>query len=266
MIRLKRRLLLTSLCLSCLLAVGTLHRPTAAQDSLAIAAVVNDDVISVLDLTIRTRMVIVSAHLPDDAETRNRIAPQVLRGLIDERLKMQEAKANGITVPDSAVNQRLETLASQNKMSLADFKNALQRSGILVETLMDQIRAEIAWATLVQRKFQPSVVVSDEEVDENLAELQANLGKPEYRVAEIYLGTDASTSDEEIRQTSQRLMDQLRQGGDFESLARQFSQSASAAKGGDLGWVRPGQLDPDLDAAVAGLQPGGIAGPVRSAG
>lgn len=266
MTRLIRRLVLVTFGLFCLSAAGTLHRPVAAQDSLAIAAVVNDDVISVLDLTARTRMVIVSARLTDDAETRNRLIPQVLRTLIDERLKLQEAELNGITVPDSAVQQRLETLASQNNMSLAAFKDVLKRNGILIDTLTDQIRAEIAWATLVQRKFQPSIVVSDEEVDEALAQIEANLGQPEYRVGEIYLAADATTPEEDVRRTAQRLMDQLRRGGDFESMARQFSQSASAARGGDLGWIRPGQLDPALDDAIAGLQPGAIAGPIKSTG
>jgi peptidyl-prolyl cis-trans isomerase SurA len=257
--------ILTLTCL-CLLVLGLPLRLPAAQDSLAIAAVVNDDVISVLDLSVRTRMVIISARLEDTPETRNRLAPQVLRGLIDEHLKMQEAELNGVSVPEAAVNERVDELAAQNNMPRADFEQALARNGVLVETIMDQIRAEIAWTLLIQRKLQPSVVVSDEEVDEALADLQANLGKPEYRVAEIYLATDATSGEDQVRQTAQRLADQLRQGADFESLARQFSQSATAARGGDLGWVRPGQLDGDLEAAVRDLQPGQVAGPLRSTG
>lgn len=257
--------ILTLTCL-CLLVLGLPLRPPAAQDSLAIAAVVNDDVISVLDLSVRTRMVIISARLEDTPETRNRLAPQVLRGLIDEHLKMQEAELSGVSVPEAAVNERVDELAAQNNMPRADFEQALTRNGVLVETIMDQIRAEIAWTLLIQRKLQPSVVVSDEEVDEALADLQANLGKPEYRVAEIYLATDATSGEDQVRQTAQRLADQLRQGADFDSLARQFSQSATAARGGDLGWVRPGQLAGDLEAAVRDLQPGQVAGPLRSTG
>lgn len=267
MTRFLRSLGLASLVFLALgMALGPARSPAAAQDSLAIAAVVNDDVISVLDLSIRTRMVIVQAQLNDNAETRNRLAPQVLRSLIDERLKLQEAALNGITVPDQAVEARVDDLAAQNNMPRAAFDQALERSGILVDALKGQIRAEIAWITLIQRKLQPSVVVSDEEVDEALGDLQANLGKPEYRVAEIYLATDSSTPEEQVGQTAQRLADQLRQGADFESIARQFSQSATAASGGDLGWIRPGQLDDEVEAAVQGLQPGQIAGPLRGTG
>src|SRR5690606_22894465 len=124
--------------------------------------------------------------------------------LIDERLKLQEATLNGIDVPDQAVEARVDDLAAQNNMPRAAFDQALERSGILVEALKDQIRAELAWATLIQRKLQPSVVVSDEEVDEALGNMQANLGKPEYRIAEIYLATDSSTPEEQVSQTAQR--------------------------------------------------------------
>jgi peptidyl-prolyl cis-trans isomerase SurA len=151
-------------------------------------------------------------------------------------------------------------------MSRQQFEQALERSGILPDSLRDQIRAEIAWATLIQRRLMPSVVLSDEEVDEALADLQANQGKPEFRVAEIYLATDASNPPEQVGQTAQRLAEQLRQGADFESLARQFSQSATAASGGDLGWIRPGQLDPDVEAAIRDLAPGQIAGPLHGTG
>ncbi len=262
--------IVTLICLA-VAAVGLVRivatAPSAmAQDSLAIAAVVNDDVISVLDLSVRTRMVIVQARLNDTAETRNRLAPQVLRSLIDERLKVQEAEANGITISNQAVDARVDDVARQNNMSRQEFEQALMRSGILPEALKDQIRAELAWSTLIQRKLQPSVILSDEEVDEALADLQANLGKPEYRVAEIYLATDASNSDEQVSQTARRLAEQLRQGADFESLARQFSQSATAASGGDLGWIRPGQLDAEVEAAIRELAPGQIAGPLRSTG
>ncbi len=249
-----------------LLLLTAIGRPGAAQDSLAIAAVVNDDVISVLDLSVRTRMVIVSARLQDTPETRSRLSPEVLRSLIDERLKLQEAKANGVNVPDAAIDSRVDDLAAQNNMPRADFEAVLQRNGILIDALRDQLRAELAWQSLLQRRLLPSVTVTDEEVDEALADLKANLGKPEYRVAEIYLAIDSSTSDDQVRQTAQRLADQLRQGADFDSLARQFSQSATASSGGDLGWVRPGQLDSELDAAVRGLQPGQIAGPIRGTG
>ena len=75
-------------CLTLLTALlaGALAVPAAAQDSLRIAAVVNDDIISELDVFMRLRMAMLSARLQDSEETRRRLLPQVLRNLIDDRL------------------------------------------------------------------------------------------------------------------------------------------------------------------------------------
>src|SRR6185312_1887064 len=58
----------------------------AQVPGISIAAVVNDEVISVFDLVSRMRLVMLSSNLPDTAETRQRVGAQVLRGLVDEKL------------------------------------------------------------------------------------------------------------------------------------------------------------------------------------
>ena len=248
-----------------LAAVG-LAGPLRAQDSLRIAAVVNDDVISQFDLAVRTRMVIVSSRLEDTPEIRRRLTRQVLRSLIDERLKMQEAKRLGVVVNEADVETQIAEIAKQNNMTLPEFEAVLERNGILRQTLVEQVRAEIAWAIVVQRRMRPSIAIGDDEIDEALALIADNQGKPEYRLSEIFLATDTPGQEEQVQQTAERLSEEVRQGADFAAVARQFSQSATAAAGGDLGWVRPGQLDPELDAAVAGMQRGQVAGPIRGIG
>ncbi|MEX2009163.1 MAG: SurA N-terminal domain-containing protein, partial [Dongiaceae bacterium] len=156
-----------------LAAVG-LANPLRAQDSLRIAAVVNDDVISQFDLAVRTRMVIVSSRLEDTPEIRRRVTPQVLRGLIDERLKMQEAKRLGVVVNKADIETQIAGIAKQNNMTLAEFETVLERNGILRQTLADQVRTEIAWAIVVQRRMRPSIDIGDDEIDEALAQIADN--------------------------------------------------------------------------------------------
>lgn len=256
----------TLLRLPALLALLLLAAPAAAQDSLKIAAVVNDDVISALDLAVRTRMAILSSRLQDTPETRARLMPPMLRSLIDERLKLQEARRLGVTVKEEEVQHRLAAIARQNNATPEEFAQILARSGILIDSLAEQIRAEVAWARLVRQRFRGAINISEEEIDAALAEIEANRGKPEYRVAEIFLGLDPGTPEAELRQSAERLAQQLREGASFAAVAQQFSQSSSAAAGGDLGWVRPGQLDPAIDQILPRLRPGEIAGPIRSTG
>ena len=101
-------------------------------------------------------------------------------------------------------------------------------------------------------------------LDEEIARINANRGQPEYLLAEIFLAVDDPAQDEEIRRSAQRLIDQLQTGARFQDLARQFSQSATAPVGGDLGWVSDSQLPDELSDTLSRMSPGQIDGPVRS--
>jgi len=245
--------------------VGAPHA-APAQDSIRIAAVVNDDVISERDLNVRVRMVISSSRLQDSPETRARLGPQVLRGLIDERLKLQEAGRLGIKVPANDVTQQIKTIADENKMSLENFEAALAQSGITIDSLRTQITAELSWLRVIQRRLRPQVTISDDQIDEAMAEIKANANQPEYLLAEIFLAVDSPTQEAEVKQNADRLIDQIHQGAGFSAVARQFSQSSTAAGGGDLGWVHQGQLDRALDAVLPTLKKGDVSAPIRSLG
>ena len=230
-----------------------------------IAAVVNDDAISFTDTEARLRLALLSSNLPDNPEVRQRLMPQVLRSLIEERLQLQEAKRLNISVPDAEVNGALSKIGEQNRMSRADFDRFLTSHGVPVSTLVNQVRANLAWNKLIQRKLRPQVFVSDEEIDAFLDRVRANSGKPEYLTAEIFLAVDSPNQDDEVRRTGEHLVDMMRQGAPFSAVARQFSQAAGANTGGDLGWVKAGQLSDDLDKALAQLRPGMVSPPIRSA-
>ncbi|WP_247878014.1 peptidylprolyl isomerase [Azospirillum sp. TSO22-1] len=239
--------------------------PSAGQVGERIAAVVNEDAVSVSDVNARLRLMVVSAGMPDGAETRQRLMPQVLRQLVDERLQIQEAKRQGITVPKADVDKAVEQLAQQNRMDRAKLVKFLADSGIPQATLTEQVRAQLSWQRVMQRRVRQEVAIADEDVDAAMQRVKESIGKPEYLVAEIYLAVDNPDQDEQVRRAGERLIDEIRKGGNFAAVARQFSQSTTAASSGDLGWVRPGELDPQIDAALAQLRPGQLSQPVRTA-
>lgn len=238
----------------------------SAQDTLRIAAIVNDEIITGLDLSQRTRMAILSSGLDDTAEAQRRFAPQVLRAIIDERLKLQEAVRRSITVSQEEIDNALARVAQQNNVDPTDLEEWLLSGGMLLSPLIEQIRANIAWGKLVRSRLGPTVSISDEEVNEVLQRVAASEGRVERRVSEIFLAVDSASEDEGVRQTAERLMEQLRTGADFASVAVQFSDSATAAVGGDVGWVQTGQLPEDLESALAGVPPDNIVGPIRTFG
>ena len=235
-----------------------------AQQSLRAAAIVNDEVISLLDLEMRVRLAMLAAGIEPSPEAHRRLGRQVLRNLIDERLQLQEAERLGIQVSKAEIETAIDTLAKQNKRSRGEFLGLLNQRGVMVESLVEQLKATIAWQGVIARQLNPQVTISEEEIEAAVARQRAGQGKSERLVAEIFLAVDDPTQDEEIRRSAQRLIDQLRKGARFSDLARQFSQSATAPVGGDLGWVGDSQLPGELSDALSRMSPGQIGGPIRS--
>jgi peptidyl-prolyl cis-trans isomerase SurA len=247
-----------------LLTAGGLHAAQAQE--YRIAAVVNDDVISMSDVDERMKLVLASTNLQNDARALQQIRAQVLRTLIDEKLELQEAKKETVSVGLPEVNEAIGNIETQNKMAKGGIDTFLKARGINRSTMADQITAQIAWAKTVRRRFMHSVIVSDEEINEALKQEEENAGKPRSRIAEIYLSVDNPSQDTEIKETAQHLLDEIRHGAPFPAVARQFSQSSTAAVGGDIGYVQPGQLDPEAERLIDKLQPGQAIGPVRLTG
>ncbi len=230
-----------------------------------IAAVVNDEVISVADLRSRLRMVMLSSNFPDSPETRQRIAGQVLRTIVDEKLEMQEAKRQNVTATDDEIKKAISQIEKQNNMQPGQLDEVLKTHGIDRSALIDQLTASIVWAKLVRRLVAQTNAVSDEEIDEALKRLKESANEPQSRVAEIFLAVDNPQQDDEVRRLAERLIEQMKQGARFSAVAQQFSQSPTAAVGGDLGWLRPEELNPDLAKAVAQMRPGELSPPIRTA-
>ncbi len=259
-----RRSLATAV-MSGMLLVGV-NGPAPAQQVQRIAAVVNDEVISIYDLAQRVRLVLLSSNLPFTPEQQRRAAPQVLRLLIEERLQSQEAARLNIVASEQDLAIAVSTVESNNSIppgGLGDFAAA---NNLAVNTIEEQLRVSIAWQKLLGRRVLPTIQVGDEEIDTVLNRISANQGSVENRVAEILLPIDNPAEEAETRELAESLVSQLRDGANFPAVARQYSKSASAARGGDIGWLQEGQLDPETDAIVSALRPGTISKPIAGPG
>lgn len=235
-------------------------QPVPAQQTLEPAAVVNDEVITELDLRARLRLVAISSGLKGTPENMRRLAPRILRNLINERLQLQEAERLGISVEDEEMNEGVQRIAQRNNMTREQFLSALERNGIMTSTLTGRVRANLAWQKVIKRQIRPQVNVTQAEVQNVVERRKARSGQRLLRLREIYLtGEDGSDN---VRQTADRLIGELRNGAQFGALARQFSQAATAATGGDLGWITPASLPDAVAEAAKDMETGSIAGPI----
>ena len=238
----------------------------AQQNGLGIAAVINDDVISVLDLESRISLVILSSGIERSQQSRDRIRPQVLRSLIDEKLMKQEAERVGIKVSQQDVQNGLARIAAGNKMTVDQMAQDISQMGLPASVITARIEAELGWNKFVFRNLARSIKIGDEEITDEIARIQANAGKPEYLLAEILLPVDTPSQNGEMQAMATRLTEELQRGASFQILATNFSRAPSSAAGGDMGWVRLNDLNSDLQKVVLNLKPGQASIPVRTLG
>ncbi len=237
---------------------------TAPGQGLRVVARVNDDAITDFDLSQRVLFAIKTSGLQDSPELRQRMAPQMLRQMIDERLQVLDSKKLGVKATEAEIQNRYAEIERAAGLGRGQFRQYLQSVGIAPDIATQQLEAQIAWSKIIRRKVRSQVDVSEAEVDDALNRMRSNVGKTETRVAEIFVPVDRADSIDEGKRSADRIMEQLRRGAPFAAVAQQFSQGASAAAGGDLGWVLPGALDPSLDAAVEKVQPRTFSEPIRS--
>lgn len=264
MIPMIRRFPLSAFCVAIFMLTAFIQ-PIKAQSTQGIVAVVNNDIISQFDLGSRIKFVIFSSRLPTNKKIVQRISPQVLQGLINDKLKLQEAKRLGVKVSPAEIRAGINKIEKKNGLPSGGMREFFAKQSIDFRTFELQIEAELAWRKAVVRQVRSTIKISENAIDEAIEKIKTNTGKPEYFVAEIFTPFDPSKSVEETYQSALRLYSQLQKGADFAALARAFSQSAAAAKGGNLGWIRKDQVDQNLSKTIINMTKGSTTRPIKGA-
>jgi len=228
-------------------------------------AKVNGKVITGTDIDQRVALVLDANR---DAEISEQdlqdLRMRVLRNLIDETIQIQQAAIEELEVDEAEVDQTYSTVTAQNGFDVKGMDDYLRTIGSSSASLKQQIRGELSWNRLLQRRSM-FVNVSEEEVQEVLKRLKEAQGTEEFRLAEIYLSA-ATENQEAVYANGNRIVEQLRQGASFAAYARQFSEASTAAVGGDLGWIRLGVLPAELATVARQMQTGQMVGPVQIPG
>jgi peptidyl-prolyl cis-trans isomerase SurA len=250
---------------------STLPAPEADDElddpnSDGVAAIVNDQIVSEYDLRQRLALVISTSGMQPTAATVSKLHPQVLEQLKTEKLELEEAQRKNITVSPTEVDKEIDGIVKDNHLTLDQLKGILAKDKVAFETLRAQIAVQLAWQKAIEDEYGDRINITDADVTEELARISEGKDKPHFLVAEIFLAIDNPDQEEKVRKAADDLESQIQNGAPFQSIARQFSQSPTAAVGGDIGWVHEGQLADELNDALKKLAIGGISPPIRGAG
>ena len=250
--------------LAALLLSGTAHAQQV-QPLDEIAAVVDEDVIlrSELDRAVAN---ILSQYADQQAQLPPLpiLQRQVLERLILMRLQTERAAGTGIRVDDGEIDSMVAAIAQQNGMTVDQLRGQIEADGMSFGDFRSSLREELMTQRLRQRFAQSRIVVSEGEVD---AALRSRAGGNQYRLAHILVALPDGATPEQISVAEEKIdgIKSLieRNDMDFASAAVRYSDSPNALEGGDLGWRRLDEIPAAFGAAVTGMQPGAMFGPVR---
>ena len=243
-----------------------LQSPGPAVSGEKIVAVVNGDVITSGDVIARGRLFALSTGLPVTPEVLDRLRPQVTKQLIDERLRLQEAQRRKIAVTDQEIADAIGDIEQRNGLPSGKLAENLRGQGVALRTLIDQVRVQIGWARVLRQELGDKTQVSDADIAEQDRLFKLQIGKPEYRVGEIFIPIEDPAKAGDAQKFADTVIAQLRQGAPFGVAAAQFSQSQTALEGGDLGWVSAIDLDPSVAAVIQEMPVGAVSNPTRVPG
>jgi peptidyl-prolyl cis-trans isomerase SurA len=234
-----------------------------------IVAIVDSDVITRSELDSRINLIVQQMNKqggklpPHDV-----LEKQVLERIISDRLQLAYAAQTGLRVDDSQLDKTLERIADQNKMSLPDFKTALDKEGINFDKFREDIRKEIIIARLREREVDNKVVVTDSEIDNALTTQNASQDSDdEYDVAHIMVRVPEQASPEDLQKLRAKADDALKKlqgGADFGQISAAMSDAPKALEGGDLGWKKPNELPELFQEALKPLKKGELTAILRS--
>jgi peptidyl-prolyl cis-trans isomerase SurA len=258
------------------LLLAAAHLTLAAQDRGAprsgdwIAAVVNQELVTAREVERRLERAQAEARragvrLPPERELRR----QVLDALIEERAILSTARDSGMRVDEPEVDRAIQSIAEQNRISLATLREQLAAEGIDYLRFRANVREQIMIERLREREVYRRIQISDEDIDRLLAERRAELNADaEINIAQILVtvpeGADATTVAVR-RAVAAAALARVRGGEDFAAVAREISEDGNRERGGEIG-LRPASRLPDLFVdAVRTLQPGELTPePLRS--
>ena len=233
-----------------------------------IVAVVNKDVITATELNeavARAERQLQRQGTP--APERGVLERQLLERMILDKAQIQLARDTGIRIDELQLDRAVQRIAENNKMTLPDFRRALERDDVAWDAWREDLREQIMLSRLREREVDDKVQVNDTEIDLFLEELKAQPERAEYNLAHVLVRIPEQASPERIEEARVKALKALGEaqaGVDFGKLAASYSDAPDALEGGALGWRAPERLPELFSSALAKMKPGELSAILRS--
>ena len=231
--------------------------PVLAQD-FAPVVIVNNAAVTGFEIDQRMRMLQILQAPGGDRET-------VERELVNERLKVQEARRMGLAATDAAVQAGMEEFAGRANLDAASFIAALRQEGVEEQTFRDFVAAGVVWREVLRARVATNIRVTDREIDQALKRVIETPKVTEVLISELIMPAPPGSEDR-VTDRAEELARTITTEAAFAAAARQFSATPSAGSGGRLPWTQVANLPQGLAPILLSLKPGQVTPPLTIPG
>ncbi|MRS20137.1 peptidylprolyl isomerase SurA [Enterobacteriaceae bacterium RIT692] len=234
-----------------------------------VAAVVNNGVVLESDVdnmmrTVKSQAQQANQQLPDDKTLRH----QILERQVMDAIILQMGERAGVQINDQQLDQAIQNIAAQNRMSLDQLRSRLAYDGMNYNVYRAQIRKEMTIAEVRNNEVRRRVTILPQEVDTLASQVGAqNSQGTELNISQILLPLSENPTQQQVddqETLARQLVGQLKGGADFGKLAVTYSADPQALKGGNMGWGKIEELPTLFSQALSTAKKGDIVGPIRS--
>lgn len=235
-----------------------------------VVAIVNNEIILLSDWNRRFALMKRQLRQIIDPEERKKrgkqLRKEVLQGMIDELLLDQKARKLQLNASDAEIENSIKDIKKRHQLSDAQFLEALRQQGYTLTTYKVMVRKQLRKLKLMQRELRKKVQVSKEDVQSFYKRVVGDIkpSAPEYHMHHIVFmvkkGADAKTTTDIQRQAKNMLQLARQKPKNFKVLTKRFAKSNAAIQGGDLDFLKPDDIHPNIAKVMVKMKTGEVHG------
>lgn len=243
--------------------VFVLLQSLAAISTNKIVITVGTHGITQLDVENRLKFLALMSGIGVTHENRYTLTQEASKMLVQEHLELQEMTSSGLTIQDEAINNQLAEMAGRIGIPPENLDAFFKQKGIPMDTVRQFLTVQYYWPQFIKFKYPSAADVSEDRIELMYKEQLSQKTKPRYLLAEIFIPVNTPSEESSVQKQINMIHSELLNGGQFQMLAQQFSQSSSAKQGGNMGWVNLELLPEKARSIVSNLTIGQLTSPQR---
>lgn len=254
-------------------AIGILplifHAVVRAEIANRVVALVNSELITLYELNKRIRDV--TGRDPGDLKMKDenaylKLRRQVLDILINEKITLEKVQEFGIQVTPKEVDAAIERVKQSNQLTQEDLIVSLKNNGMTYEAYQEKIKSDLERAELINYEVKSKIIIRDEKIKAYYdAHIDQFSSGEKVHLAAIFLKQENPSDEDEalaLHRKGEEITSIIKKGENFAKIAKKVSQGPGAEEGGDLGFFKVSNLDPELTKVVKEMSPGDVSRPI----